>query len=317
MRKPLLLILLLSSIVFAQSEESDEFEITEPAFEINSSQESLNPDIVPVDESTSFSDQSFDLGVPSEPVQNEDTVLVRTREEPEAVRTGAPGEYVEVRIPSDVFAPYKQRQGDWGFLFSIGAEQTFFPNLLTQVGLDIGDDYTFEEMFGKSGISMLNIELGPKYNTPMGSFAVLAGYATLNKEDNRVTNVSLDRTKSEISFTRYAITMLYYLDTLFTEPYLVPYVGGGLWQANYREATMSIEKETKSITTEPGTQYRFGALLGLDWLEENASRVARKRNGTQGTFLNIYASSTQMAESNADPDFTTDMDLGASLIIEF
>ncbi len=324
MRKPLFCILLLLSFSFAHAQESDEFEITEPAFEINESQDSLNPDnnsaseevpnIVPVD------DQAFDLSTPATPAQNnEDEVIVRTREEElRLIGNGNPGDYVEVRAPRDVFLPYKQRQSDWGFFFSLGSEQTFFPNLLTQVGIANGDDFTFEEMFGKKGISMMSIEMGPKYNTSAGSIALLFGYGTLSKKDGRITNLlGSGPSISEISFTRYSVTAIYYLDMIFSEPYFVPYVGGGVWQADYREKSTSYPDETAKHTTKPGTQYRFGALFGLDWIEEDAARVARKRNGTQGAFLNVYASSTMMAESDPDPDFTTNMDIGASVIVEF
>lgn len=319
MRKPLFCILLLLSFSFAHAQESDEFEITEPAFEINSSQDSLNPDntvvneevpnVIPVD------DQAFDLSAPSERVNNEDEILVRTREEPTAVSAGAPGEYVELRAPRDVFLPYKQRQNDWGFLFSLGTEQVFFPELLTQI--DSGDLFTFEEMFGNKGISMTSIELGPKYNTSIGSIALLAAYGTLSKKDGRVSNISTSASISEISFSRTSATVLYYLDTLFTEPYFVPYIGGGIWQAEYREKTTAFPDEVAKVTTNIGTQYKFGAMIGLDWIEEDASRAARKRNGTQGAFLNIYAISTMMSESDPAADFTTNMDIGASVVLEY
>ncbi len=331
--------------VYAQDEITDEFEISEPGIEINSSQENIRPqgELIDSPENSPFenealpesgADQTFDLSTPAESAAgagnendgaetesanesaeqnaiNDDSVMVRTREEESGESTNYPNELVEVRTPQDVFLPYKQRQNDWGYLFSLGAEQTAFPGLLTQVGIASGDDSTFEEMFGTSGISMLSLEAGPKYNTSVGSFAVLLGYATLNKSDDRIG------TESEISFTRYALSAIYYLDTLFDEAYVIPYVGAGMWQAEYRETSESYPDEVGKFSTKPGMQYRFGALLGLDWIEGDAARISRRQNGTQGTFLNFYAISTLMSESDPDPDLESEMDLGASLVIEF
>jgi hypothetical protein len=104
---------------------------------------------------------------------------------------------------------------------------------------------------------------------------------------------------------------------LFSEPYVVPYVAGGVWQADYRETSEDYPGETGKYTTDTGTLWRFGALFNLDWIEEDRSRETRRRTGAQGTFVNVYASSTQMAEADPDPNLETQMDIGASLVIEF
>lgn len=274
---------------------------------------SIEEDHFPEDIQTiNENEQQFDLSeTPAENISDDETILVKTREEPETSPLENSDGLVEVRTPRDVFLPYKQRQSPWGFLFSAGAEQTKFPRLLTQVGVSLGDDNSFEDLFGKNGITMLNVELGPKYNTSMGSFAMLGGYGHLNKQDSRIGS------ESEVTFTRYSVSVLYYLDTLFTEPYFVPYVGGGMWQADYRETSEFYPDEVGSYTTKPGTQWRFGALLGLDWIEGDTARINRRRNGTQGTFLNVYAISTMMSEKDPDPNLENDLDLGASLIVEF
>ncbi len=285
---------------YSQDEVTDEFEINDAPIEINSSQENLQRTEAPLDLSSQEN---------QDPIEN-DTIVVRTREDENLKYTGT-NDLVEVRLPQDVFLPYKQRQSDWGFIFSLGAEQTKFPSLLTQVGLSMGDDYTFEEMFGKNGVTMFSLEAGPKYNTRSGSFGILAGYGSLNAKDSRIGS------ESEITVTRYALNIIYYLDTLFTEAYFIPYVGGGLWQADYRETSETYPDEVGKYTTKPGTQYRVGALFGLDWIEGDAARVSRKQNGTQGTFLNVYALTTMMSESNPDPDLQSELDLGASIVVEF
>ncbi len=341
-KRALIAVLLLSFSVssFAQEEISDEFEIQESGVEINSSKESIRPsgEMKGAPESSPFdtrttrttevpTSDSFDLSTaPQEAAAEEatqaaeasqdseaDTILVRTRDEDQSSIVANPSGLVEVRMPVDNFLPYKQRQRDWGFLISFGAEQTKFPNLLTTVGQNqvTPDDFTFAEMFGKNGIQMFNIELGPKYNTSAGSFAFLASYGTASKKDSRLG------AEGEVTFTRYALSVVYYIDTIFDEAYFIPYVGGGAWQADYRETSESYPDEVGKYSTDPGMQYRFGALFGLDWIEGDAARVSRRTNGTNGTFLNVYAISTMMSESDPEVNLENEMDLGASLVIEF
>ncbi len=333
------LLLSFSATSFAQEEISDEFEIEEPGVEINSSKEAIRPsgEMKDVLESSPFdtgnnrtteapTSDSFDLSTaPQEAAAQEaaaeeanqdseaDTILVRTRDEDQSSIVANPSGLVEVRMPVDNFLPYKKRQRDWGFLISFGAEQTKFPNLLTTVGQNqvTPDDFTFAEMFGKNGIQMFNIELGPKYNTSAGSFAFLASYGTASKKDSRLG------AEGEVTFTRYALSVVYYVDTIFDEAYFIPYVGGGAWQADYRETSEAWPGEVGKYSTDPGMQYRFGALLGLDWIEGDAARVSRRTNGTNGTFLNVYAISTMMSESDPEVNLENEMDLGASLVIEF
>ena len=352
--------LLHSRAAFAE-QESDEFEITEPAFEVNSSKDSINPDnqndlidvpetspfANPSDEAQKHSEPAFDLNSPQGSEQlsgktirenQEDTIMVRERVEPASPPPNPDGDYVEFRIPQDVFLPYKQRQKRWGFLFSVGGEQVAFPGLQTQVGVNTnGDDYTFDEMFGKHGIQAFSAELGPKFNTRFGSFALLGGITTLDKKDPRIGRHSADfyagvgdrsNQSSTVGYTRYQVMMNYYLDMLFKEPYIVPYVGGGFWQADYRETSTAYKGEVATYTTDPGIMWKFGALINIDWLEADNARMARKRTGMQGTFINIYAVSTQMTENTKDtvdsdgnilsrPDVSEDMDIGAGLVIEF
>ena len=321
-------LLIFSLTTFAQGEVSDEFEIQEPAVEINSSKESIKPEdpmgeainetpLVPESSNKNTEknvEPSFDLttmpeATPTPSQEEEGTVLVRERNEEKAPAN--PNELVELRTPQDVFLPYKQRQNQWGFLFSAGAEQCMFPGYLTQVGIANGDDYTFEDLFGKNGVNMFSVEMGPKFNTQMGSFGFLFGYGSIFAKSSHVGSMT------KFSMQRYSASIAYFLDMLFTEPYFIPYVAGGMWQADMRETSATYPDEVGKYSSKPGTQYRFGALFGLDWIEGDASRVSRRQNGTQGTFLNVYAITTKMSESNPDPDLSSEMDLGASLVIEF
>jgi hypothetical protein len=317
------LLLTLSFQTSAQGDVTDEFEITEPTAEINAPKDIVNPDQNMLDEPGRATPELNEASTPnevplelstqkSEPTPVDDgTVLVQERNEEQVQRVDNPNELVELRSPQDVFLPYKQRQNSWGFLFSIGAEQTKFPRYITQIGDPATDFFNFSDLMGPSGVTQLSIELGPKYNTKMGSFALLGGYGSIDARSDHVGSTT------NFSMQRYSATVIYYLDTLFAEAYAIPYFGAGIWQADMEESSAALPDEVGKFSSEPGSQYRFGALFGLDWIEGDAARVSRRKNGTQGTFLNVYAITTSMSESNPQADISSDMDLGASLVIEF
>jgi hypothetical protein len=309
----LLITFLFSSLAHAQ--DSGEFDVIDAPIQLNQ-QDSLNPD-KQSDTNSVPNNVPFDVAPADNAAkpQEDSGVMVKTREEEKPPT--APGEYVEVRTGHDVFAPYKQRQNDWGMLISLGAEQVVFKNLLTQVGISNGDNFTFEEMFGKNGVSMLDVELGPKFNTALGSFALVGGYGYFDQKDGRVSNFSTNASVSHIEFKRYSLTVNYYLDMVFNEPYFVPYVAGGMWTADYRETSTAYPGAVGAHSPKPGVMYKFGALIGLDWIEGDAAARTRKNNGLKESFLNVFAVTTEMSEANADPDLSQDMSLGASLVLEF
>lgn len=244
-------------------------------------------------------------------VPDEQLVLVRERVEgPEAQDSDQPG-LVEIRGSQDIFLPYKQRQKPWGYIFSFGAELVTYPGLLSQFTEADGSIATFEDLFGANSQTMPSFEMGPKYNTSIGSFAFLLGYSRLDISSSRIGS------EAQLRISRYSATLMYYLDTIWEEPYLVPYIGGGAWQADYEEENEDEPGITAKYTTDVGFQWRIGGLISLDWIEPATALRGRKTLGLQSTFLNLYATSSYMSESDPDPDLENELDLGASLILEF
>lgn len=326
-------------MVYGQSDEfptneiTDEFELTDPAFEVNSSQEEIGGDplsnepsiveemsrpepapqntgktqstsdsepfAIPVEDSNATTAESFNS-------DNENTVLVREKQMAVQNLDGDDITSVEVRSARDIFLPYKQRQDKWGFAISLGAEFMTFPDLISRY-----DTNTYEDLFGSEPASMHSIELGPKYNTDFGSFGLYGAYGKLSIASSRIG------AEATLDITRYSATVVYYVDTIWEEPYFVPYFGGGVWQADYKETSESEPDNSIHYTTDIGYHWRVGGLIGLDWLEPNTALRSRRFIGLQGTFINIYATSSYMAESNPDPDLQSEMDFGASLMLEF
>ncbi|MFN8792564.1 MAG: hypothetical protein ACK5Y2_14005 [Bdellovibrionales bacterium] len=313
-----------ASLVSAQSDEfipgdelvTDEYQETEKtsaapansetpeATEPNSSQVSEQP--------ASNQEPQVSTEAASPEPQEEGLVEVREQETPsqESAANNEQG-LVELRGSQDIFLPYKQRQRAWGYVFSAGAELVTYPGLLSQFTEPDGSIATFEDMFGPNSQTMASFEMGPKYNTSMGSFALLLGYSRLDISSSRI------QSKAELRVSRYSANVVYYLDTLWQEPYFVPYVGAGAWQADYEEENEDEPDVIAKYTTDVGFQWRIGGLINLDWIEPATALRSRRTLGLQATFLNLYATSSYMSESNPDPDLEIELDFGASLVVEF
>lgn len=315
----------LSSLVYAQDGEIS----SEPAFEINESKEEIDKDPfgefsapedvapedpnettadIPIELNTDTSSDNVEENAETNTASAEDeTVLVRERVEPESSGNGTADNLVEVRSNRTIFLPYKQRQNPWGFSVSFGGEFLYFPNLVSQF-----DEATYEDMFGTSLQMATSIELGPKYNMTWGSLGMTFGFAQLKISDDR-----LDGVEAGLSLSRYSGTLTYYLDTISTEAYVIPYIGAGVWQADYEETSDEYPGEKEKYTTEVGYHWRAGGLFSLSWLEPNTALRSRRSVGLQEAFLNVYVSSTYMAESEPDPDLESEYDIGASVLLEF
>ncbi len=272
--------------------DSDEFQINSEEIKLNDE----NP--FQADEGNSkFEDVT---------VSNSESETTQSNSETVPTSTSAGAELVEVRTNESIYYPYKQRQNQWGFSFSLGAENVSYPGLISQF-----DEESFEFLYGTSGVPMLSLELGPKYNMSWGSLALLAGYGLLDITDDR------SGANDELTIQRYSATAVFYLDNIWGEPYFVPYVGGGIWMADYSEIRGAYPDEVSNTSTDLGYHYKVGALIGLDWIEPESTLRSRRETGMKAMFVNVYASSTFMSESEPDPDLENELDLGASLVFEF
>lgn len=292
-----------TSPVFSQESE----DVFEDAFQVNPSQE-LNKD----SSEDMLSDRTSIMGS-EEPIESDEAdaptsepAVIEANSKELKTQNSSSGELVEVRTNERIYYPYKQRQHQWGFSFSLGAENVNYPGLISQF-----DEKSFETLYGSSGSPMLNLELGPRYNMSWGSLALLAGYGLLDIADDR------SGADDELTVQRYSATAVFYLDNLWSEPYFVPYIGGGIWMADYSELRGAFPDQASNTSTDIGYHYRMGALLGLDWIEPESTLKSRRETGMKAMFVNVYASSSFMSESKPDPDLENELDLGASLVFEF
>ncbi|MFN8846672.1 MAG: hypothetical protein ACK5V3_07035 [Bdellovibrionales bacterium] len=307
--------------VDSRAQESDEFEISEEPFRTNPSQD-FDPEDIELDTSRISTIESEpvpnknDLEILEQPKkvsEIEETAIAQdtadSRFRPPSKTFEGNGEedgLVEVRSNSSIYLPYKERQNRWGWTFSLGAENVDFPSLISQF-----DDNSFQTLFGSNGQTMPVLELGPKYNFSWGALGLQFGYSILD-----ITNQSLGADNS-LRIQRLSGAATLYLDSLFSEGQFIPYGSFGIWQSEYAEETSAAPGEVIEYSTDPGYHARFGALIGLDWLDLDSMYRSRRETGITAIFINVYASTSYMSESSPDPDLENEMDIGASLHFEF
>jgi hypothetical protein len=228
----------------------------------------------------------------------------------------AEGEIV-VEKRTDLTESYRERRNRFGVLFSVNYEK-FYPKEY----LSLIQNQTFDKMSGGDSIPVVGAELGLKFNFTLGSLSGILGYGggTLKNESAKVDKISAKITKATLNFA---------LDTLMSEPWVVPYGQIGASQIDWLEESRdsgNISKE-ESFKTDWNLNYKVGLLLQLNWLENsidpNTHTNGLTSSGLQNTFLDVfYASYASPSEVATVAGQTGDADLqsnnfGVGLKLEF
>ncbi len=223
----------------------------------------------------------------------------------------------------DLSAPYKQRRGKHGAIFGVAAEK-FYPAEM----LSLLDDASIDQILDKQPISLLAVELGYKYNFPLGSFAISYGFAT------GFATGSLNNASRKIDFKRQNISASYFADMFFNEPWVVPYGSAGITQfiLEEEEFTAAATVAEDSITTGFSLNYKVGLLFQLNWIESGIDSTTHteglRSSGLENTFLDVHLSwydPTQdlydprnaIATKDSDPNLNAEAQLGIGLKLEF
>lgn len=207
---------------------------------------------------------------------------------------------VELRIPQDNLAPYRERRGTSGMYVGVDYESLVLKNFFS-----IEDGASYSDIFGSNGIPLIHISVDYKYNFSLGALTIGAdlGMGSVSGSSSRKLDVM-----------KYGIGAKYVMDALLPEPYVAPYVGINLWKIATKDKGIT---DTVSETTDIGYNYSIGALIQLDWIDYDAAKQATFNYGLQNTFLDIYV--TQYAKTNSEADINTETDFlyGAGLKFEF
>lgn len=224
---------------------------------------------------------------------------------------------VIVEKPTDLIGSYRERRNRYGAIFSVNYEK-YAPNDYFSIVLN----KNFRTISGEDSIPLVNFELGGKFNFPAGAISVLAGYGEANygNDANDLYNIKVAITKISANFS---------LDSLMSEPWLVPYGQMGVHQIDWLEESydsLNVIVE-QGLVTDWTLNYRVGLLLQLNWLENmidsNTNINARMSSGLQNTFIDIFYQQygeTSSKSKNQLGEIVSDLQsghFGAGLKLEF
>ncbi|MBX9767875.1 MAG: hypothetical protein K2X47_11435, partial [Bdellovibrionales bacterium] len=202
------------------------------------------------------------------------------------------------------FEPYKDRRQRWATLFNIGT--SFFNPTEYEPEYAVG---AFNNLYGQGIGETIDISMGAKLNLGnAGALAFLIGGGQYKKTASNGSSLSL---------TPVTAGAVYYLDTLFKEPYVVPYVGGGGYTLFYREALAS---SAVGGRTGFGFYYVAGLAFQLDWMDEYGDLHQFSESEIENTFIYVEARGTSEVltpESIKQKNFSNMFHAAAGLRFEF
>ncbi len=211
---------------------------------------------------------------------------------------------VEVEPSIDYLAPYLHRRPSVGILFAVGVEH-FRPEKYRSVI----DDNIYSTIYENKVIPLPEVSLTLRKN-----FSTFSMGASLDYAMGSVTMAST--TKRELELIKKAGSLSLYLDGLWEDPYLVPFIKVQYFTTTYHE---TVNGASKAGQTSAAISPRFGLMFNLNYLDPdpNAARNGLRDSGLQNTYLSVYYSQNSTSNQSGDPDFESTANWGANVVLEF
>lgn len=220
----------------------------------------------------------------------------------------------------DSSLPYKLRRTEDGVLFSVSSEKFYPLDYISQF-----KDVYIEDILGSDRIKLLSLEIGYKRNITLGSVAILFGYS------NGKATGSVGGINRQLELTRESLSLNYALDNLFNEPWIVPYVQGGIHSFDVIESsTPASGYVSKSASSGLSYNYRAGLLFQLNWIEKAMDPTTQgeglRSSGLENTFIDLYfADHTSLGQhydistvgNEGKPNLSSGLEMGIGLKLEF
>jgi hypothetical protein len=213
---------------------------------------------------------------------------------------------VIIEKSTDLVGGYRDRRSRYGMIFSVNYEKYSPDEYLSLI-----QNKKFSEISGGDAIPVIGGELGVKFNFAAGSLTGVIGYGggTYKNAANKIEKMSINISKISANFA---------LDSLMSEPWVVPYGQIGASQFNWSEESYDTTDALKeeSFVTDWNLNYKIGLMFQLNWIEDsidsNTHRNGLMSSGLQNTFLDLFYSSysepTQVATADGE---TGDANLGS------
>lgn len=224
------------------------------------------------------------------------------------------GLWVEVEptnlLPSDItgvyyLVPYRNRREKWGHNLNIGYS-SYHPVNYEPAYLQAN----YDDVYPSAKFPLVEITYTFKRNLGFGTVGVDVGagmYKATAAQDSGIT--------SDLELIPVRLGMSFALDTIYFEPYVVPYVGGGAYTVFYKEKMTAENSHGGNTLVAP--YYSLGVAFQLNWVDRESARVSYLDSGIENTFLYLEARKFMASQAANDPDFSTGFDWGAGVRLEF
>jgi len=199
--------------------------------------------------------------------------------------------------------PYRERRSTWGaevvLGYSLYSPQDYVPNFVV--------NKTMSSYYTGAPNNLLELTVGPKRNFSFGSIS-------LDFSGGTYSITSADGSTLSVTPVRIGTTLA--LDTLFSQPYVVPYGSVGAYTAIYREQVAS---QAVAGRTSIAPYFAFGLKFQLDWMDPK-DETDDSETGLQSTYLFVEARDfTKTKDKNVDLGSPTSspFQIGGGLYLEF
>ncbi|CAM6000327.1 unnamed protein product [Sphagnum balticum] len=202
--------------------------------------------------------------------------------------------------------PYRTRRPNFTGIFAIDAGTYAPTNFVSKVisSQTLGSTPSYSGLYGGGASPNFDITFGAKYNFLLGSVGLQlsGGYFS-------ATNQNVNST---LSVTPITLGAVYYLDSIFQEPYVVPYFIAGLYTDIWKEVSQGL-----SINGRTGFApfYAVGLNFQLDWIDVETHETGYRDFGLENTFLFVEARS--FLSSNDIVDLSTGLQVSGGFKFEF
>ena len=168
---------------------------------------------------------------------------------------------------------YRYRKSRWG-LYVQGGVQKYNPSAVRNKRTlrDRATNYegTVPDTF--------EVQISPRLDIRVGTIAFDVGYSSysIQATDGSAANLS-------VSLPRVGATFLF--DTLFKEPYVVPYASLGFFQAQYNQSDSGTEGQPATGTSPISSYFSIGLLLQLNWIDSEQAALAFDELGLENSYI--------------------------------
>jgi hypothetical protein len=197
-------------------------------------------------------------------------------------------------------APYRARRAGTGTLISVG--YSMYTPFNYKPSFVINQSYN--SYYGSGAPGAPEASYVYKKNFSLGSFGLglKAGMLTATTKNASLTVVPI----------RFGAS--YYMDNLFAEPRIVPYLGGGAYTGFYKE---SLKGQSVSGNSSVSYYYAVGLEVQLNWFDDYGSKYSYEDFGMENAFLYVEAEGLGGDSSGNSPDLSNPFYVNAGLRMEF